>query len=113
MIVIDHHDPIARRCKTRCAHMHRMIEAMMVTQNHTQFGLTVMIMDRHCQMFREPPDHFWIQGFAGAAYYAKSSLYALHGLRSGGNERTKSRRRTGQVSHVVFLDNPHQTVSRK
>ena len=44
--------------ETGGADVNGMVEAVVVTQHHAQFGLAVMVVDDHIKVVSEPADHF-------------------------------------------------------
>ena len=106
MVVIQHHDAMPWRGKTRRADMHRMRQTMVIAQHHAQLGLAVMVVDGHAQVVGEPADHLRVQWLAGAADDAQLALDRTGELFATGNQQPIRRGRTGQVGDRVFIDDP-------
>ena len=67
-------------------------QAMVIAQDHAQFGLAVMVMDRHAQVIGEPADHFGVQRLAGAADNAQPALDRAGELLATGDQQAVGRR---------------------
>ncbi|MNM84595.1 hypothetical protein D3C81_966880 [compost metagenome] len=74
VLVIQHHNAVARRGKTGGAHVNRVLQAVVVAQHHAQLGLAVVVVDDHAEVVGEPADHFRVQRLAGAADDAQLAL---------------------------------------
>src|SRR5471030_1000201 len=106
VVVIKHHNPMARRSKTGGAHVDRVLQAVVVAQDHAELGLTVVVVDNHVEVVGEPADHFRVQRLAGAADDAQLAFDRTSEFVATGNQQTVSGRRAGQVGDVVFVDHP-------
>ena len=106
VVVVQHHDAVARRSKTGGTDMHRMFEAVVVAQDHAQFGLAIMVVDHHAEVVGKPADHFRVQRFAGAADNAQLAFDATGEFVAAGNQQAVGGRRAGQVGDPVLVDHP-------
>ena len=79
---------------------------MVIAQHHADFGLAVMIVNDHAELFGEPTDDLWVERFASAADDTQLATYGVGELGPGVNQQAKGRRRAGQVVEPVLGDNP-------
>ncbi|MCY1442900.1 hypothetical protein D9M71_592890 [compost metagenome] len=104
VVFVQHHDAMAGHRKARRAHVHRVLQAMVVAQHHAQFGLAIMVVDGHAKVVGKPANHFGVKRLTGAADHPQATLDAGGEGLPISDQKAVGSRRTGQVGDGVFLD---------
>src|SRR5438270_853348 len=101
-LLVQQHDAVARKRLTHRAGMTSRLHDVIITNDHAQFCLAILIVDGAAGMLLEPANDLRVEWLASAISYAQLSFDLPGWLIAGGKQQSVGGWCGGQVGDVVL-----------